>query len=102
MNNEKRYESIQAIGYTLCKKDHGLVLKNTTIKDLGNSINLLNESMLCNNQQLSPSNIYVTGDLTCLSILLGKEYSSPYWCIKCKSPSKNWKLSNHSMGDKCE
>ena len=55
--------------------------------------------MSFNNQQLSPSNIYITDDLACLVILLGKEHSSPHWCVKCRSPSKHWKLSNHSMGD---
>ena len=55
--------------------------------------------MSFNNQQLSPSNIYVTGDLVFLVILLGKKHSSPHWCMKCMSPSKHWKLSNHSMGD---
>ena len=100
MNNEKRYESIQPVGYILCKKDNGLILKNTIIKELGDSIKLLNESISFNNQQLSPSNIYVTGDLAFLVILLGKEHSSPHWCIKYKSPSKHWKLSNHFMGDK--
>ena len=55
--------------------------------------------MAFNNQQLSPSNIYVTGDLACLVILLGKEHSSPHWYIKYKSPSKYCKLSNHSMGN---
>ena len=65
------------MGYILCKKDNGIVLKNTMIKDLGDSINSLNESMSFNNQQLSSSNIYVTGDLAFLVILLGKEHSSP-------------------------
>ena len=41
----------------------------------------------------------MTGDLAFLVILLGKENSSPHWCIKYKSPSKYLKLSNHSMGD---
>ena len=72
MNNKKRHESIQLVGYIICKKDNGLILKNTIIKDLGDSINLLNESMLFNNQQLSPCNIYVTSDLAFLVILLGK------------------------------
>ena len=63
MNNEKRYESIQPVGYKLCKKDNGLILKNIMLKDLGDSINLLNESMSFNNQQLSPSNIHVTSHL---------------------------------------
>ena len=80
-----------SVGYVLCKKDNGIILKKR------DSVNLLNESMTFNNQHLSPSNIYVTGDIACLVILLGKEYSSPPWCIKCKSPSKNWKLSDHSM-----
>ena len=55
--------------------------------------------MSFNNQQLFPSNIYVTGDLVFLVILLGKEHSSPHWCINGKSRSKYWKLSKHSMGD---
>ena len=55
--------------------------------------------MTFNNHQLSSSNIYVIGDLASLIILLGKEHASPHWCIKCKSPSKDWKLSNHTMGD---
>ena len=82
MNNEKRHESIQPKGYILCQKDQGIILKNTIIKDLGESINLLNESMSFNNQQLSSSNIHVTGDLVFLVILLGKEHLSSHWCIK--------------------
>ena len=63
MNNEKRHESIQPVGYILCKKDNGLILINTINQDICDSIKLLNESMLFNNQQLFLSNIYVTGDL---------------------------------------
>ena len=99
MNNSNRHESIQPVGYILCKKDNGIILKNIIIKYFGNSINVLNESMLFNNQQLFSSNIYVTGDLAFLVILLGKEHSSPHWYIRYKLPSKDWKLSNHSMGD---
>ena len=99
MNNGTRHESIQPVGCILCKKDNGVILKNTIIKVLGDSIKLLNESMSFNNQQLSSSNIYITGDLVFLVILLGKEYASPHWCIKWKSPSKDWKLSNHLTGD---
>ena len=84
--------------YNIYKKDNGLILKKTIIKYLEYSINLLNESMPFNNQQLFPSNTCVTDDLAFLVILLEKEDSSPHWCIKCKSPSKHCKLSNHSMG----
>ena len=72
INNGNIHESIQSVGYILYKKDNGIILKNTIIEDLGNSIKLLNESMIFNNQQLSSSNIYVTGVLACLVILLGK------------------------------
>ena len=40
MNNEKRHERIRPVGYILCKKDNRLILKNTIIKELGDSINL--------------------------------------------------------------
>ena len=81
-NNEKRHESIQPVGYILCKKDNGLILKNAIINELGDLINLLNESLSFNNQQLSPSNIYLTCDLAFLVILLGTEYVSPHWYMK--------------------
>ena len=55
--------------------------------------------MTFNSQYLSPSNMYVTCDLEFLVILLGKEHSSPHWYIKCKSSSKYWNLSDHSMGN---
>ena len=77
MNDDTRHESNQPVGYILCKKDNGIILENTIIKDLVDSINSLNESMTFNNQQLFSSNIYVTGDLAFLVILLGKEHSSP-------------------------
>ena len=99
MKDDTRHESIQPVGYILCKKDNGVILKKTIIKDLGDSINSLNEEMIFNNQQLSSSNIYVTGDLVFLVTLLGKEHSSPHWCIKCQSTSKDLKLSNHTISD---
>ena len=47
MNNLKRYESIQPVGCILYKKDNGIILKNTTIKNHGESNNLLkNEAMI--------------------------------------------------------
>ena len=74
-------------------------IENIIIKDLSDSINSLKEEMSFNNQQLSSSNIYVTGDLAFLVILLGKEHSSLHWYIKCQSTSKHWKVSNHTIGD---
>ena len=71
INNERWRESIQPVNYILCKKDNGIILKSTIIKDLGDSINLLNESMSFNNKKICPSNICVTDDLAFLVILLG-------------------------------
>ena len=50
-NNGNIHESIQPVGYILCKKDNGIMLKNTIINDLGDSINSLNEAMSFNNQK---------------------------------------------------
>ena len=50
MNNGDRHENIQPMGYILYMKYNGIILKNTIIKDLGDSIKLLNESMSFNNQ----------------------------------------------------
>ena len=50
MNNGNRHESIQPMDYILCKKDNGIILKNVIIKDIGDSINSLNESMSFNNK----------------------------------------------------
>ena len=56
MNNGKRHENIQPVGYIL--------LKNISlIKNLRDSINLLNQSMTFNKQHIPPSNIYVIDDL---------------------------------------
>ena len=100
MKDDTRHESIQPVGYILCKKDNGTILKNTIIKDLGDLIKSLKEEISFNNQQLSSSNICVAGDLAYLVILLGKEHSSTHCRIKCKSPSQDWKSSNHTMGNK--
>ena len=66
MNNGKIYESIQPVGCILWKKDNGIILKRAIIKDLGDSNNLLKESMIFNNQHISLADMYVTGDLTFL------------------------------------
>ena len=50
MNTSKRHESIQPVVYISCKKDKDIILKNTIIKNFGDSIHLLNESMIFKNQ----------------------------------------------------
>ena len=83
-----RHESIQPVSYILYKKDNGIILKNTIIKDLEESINSLHESMTFNNQQLSSSTIYLTGDLAFLVILLEKEHSSPIGVLNASQLQK--------------
>ena len=95
LNDDTRHESIQPAGYTLYKKDNGIILKNIIIKDLGDSINYLNEPMSFNNQQLSSSTIYVNGDLAFVSNFIRKRTFISNWFIKCQ------KLSNHTIGHEC-
>ena len=49
--------------------------------------------------QVSIDNICVTGDLTFLVILLGKEFSSPKRCFKCKLHLKVWLEHGHKIGE---
>ena len=41
INSGKRHESIQTVGYILCKKDNDIILSNSIIKDLGDFNNLI-------------------------------------------------------------
>ena len=51
------------------------------------------------NHQISVDNLYVTGDLEFLVILLGKEFSSPKWCFKYKLNLKIWLEHEHKIGE---
>ena len=37
-----------------------------------------------NHQSIPKIYVYLIGDLVCLVVLLGKEHSSNFWCLKCK------------------
>ena len=52
MNTGKNHASIQPVGYILYKKYNDIILKNTNIKDFGDSANLLIKSMIFNNQHI--------------------------------------------------
>ena len=77
MNSNKSRKYIEPIGNIVFKKNNDIILKNTIIKDLEDSIKLLKESMIFNNQYISLSTVYVRGYLH-LVIVLGKEYSSSH------------------------
>ena len=57
------------------------------------------ETISIDNHQLSIDNFYVTGDLTFLIILLGKEFSSPKWCFKSKLNPKVWLEHGYRIGE---
>ena len=86
----KSYLHISNAAYILCKRNNGLIFKNTIIKTLHDSFKLVLLSKTFNNQQLSITNIYVTSDLAFLVILLSKEYASPKWCIQLRLRPKVW------------
>ena len=83
MKSEKNAEGESSIAYILCKKDNGDILKNTIIDKLQDSFKLILDPVTIDNYQVYINNLYVTSDLTCLVILLGKAFSSPKWCFKC-------------------
>ena len=51
------------------------------------------------NHQVSINYIYVTSDLVFSVILLGKEFSSPKRCFKCKLHPKIWLERGHKIGE---
>ena len=63
--------------YILCKKDNGLMLKNTVIEKINDSFKLMLVSMTFNNKRLHITNIYITDDRVFLEIILGKEHVFP-------------------------
>ena len=59
------------------------------------------EIISIDNHQLSIDNLYATGYLTFLVILLGKEFSTPKWCFKCKFNLKVWLEHERKIGQDC-
>ena len=80
----KNIERESSVTYILCKKDNDDILKNTIIDKLQDSFMLMLDPITTENHHVSIDNLYVTGDLASLVILLGKEFLSPKWCFKCK------------------
>ena len=73
---------IQVVLPTLHAKKHNEdILQNTIIDKLQESFVLMLEHMTLDNQQVSISNIYITGDLVFFVIILDKELFSPKWCF---------------------
>ena len=88
MKSSNFFERESSVAYFLCKKNNGEILKNTIIHKLQDSLKLILEIISIDNHQVSIDNLYVTGDLVFLVILLGKVFSSPKGCFKCKLYSK--------------
>ena len=81
MKSETIVENTSSVTYITCKKHNGDILQNTIIDKLQGSFVLMLEHMTLDNQQVSISNIYITGDLVFFVIILDKELFSPKWCF---------------------
>ena len=57
------------------------------------------KTILIDKHQVSIDNLYVTGDLVFLVILLGKVFSSPKWCYKIKLHPKIQLEHGHKIGE---
>ena len=60
---------------------------------------LILEAIIIDNHQVSIDNLNMTGDLAFLVIFLGKRFSSPKWCFKCKLHQKIWIEHEHIIGE---
>ena len=72
MKSFKNVERESSVAYILCEKNKGHILRNTKINELQDSFKLMLKTILIDNRQVSIDNLYVTGDLAFLVILLGK------------------------------
>ena len=81
MKSSKNVERESSVVYILYKKDNGDIFKNTIIDKFQDLFKLILETLSINNHQLSIDNLYVTGDIAFLVILLGKAFFSPKWCM---------------------
>ena len=99
IKSAKNVERESSVVYILCKQDNGDILKNTIVNKLQDLFKLMIETISIDNHQLSIDNLYVTGDLAFLVILLGKEFSSPKWCFKCKVNPKIWLEHEYKIGE---
>ena len=74
MKSSKNIERESSVAYILWKKDNGDILNNIIIDKLQESFEIMLETVSIDNHQLSIDNLYVTGDLVFLVVLLGKEF----------------------------
>ena len=79
--------------------NNGDIFKNIIIDKLQDAFKLMLDPITIDNHHGSIDMLYVTGDLDFLVILLGKEFSSPKWCFKCKLHPKVWLEYGHKIGE---
>ena len=80
------------------RKKNKDILKNTIIYKLQELSMSMLEPMAFDNQHVSVSNIYVTGNLTFSVILLSKKNASPKQCFKYKLHPKLWLDHRYKIG----
>ena len=99
MKSEKNVERTSSVAYILYKEDNGDTLKYTIIDQIQEPFKFMLDPIKIDSHQVYIDHIYVTGDLAFWVILLGKEFSSPKWCFKCKLHPKVLLEHGHKIGE---
>ena len=120
MRGGRYFDSIYPLADVLCKKDSGIILKNTILPEIDDGINAVADGILhfyleggqwqCT---LDPSTLedvsvvehlvrpcsYLCGDLAFLCMLLGKEGYEKDWCYLCRLFTTMWQGVDHDRGE---
>ena len=106
--------SRRRVAHIDCKKDTGVVIKNTIndkLRDglkliVGCSLSIKSNAFTIHPQSSAqttcarsiPVSVFVTGDLAFYATVLGKEGSSPSWCYLCNLSAAEWKEDRAAQG----
>ena len=112
---------IYALADVSCKKDNGVVLKNTIMEAMTAGVNKVEDSALkftyhegskmkwkvelvkkeeleLGSNGVKPVTAFLSGDLAFLFLILGRENFSGHWCYICMLQKKDWQSFGHSCG----
>ena len=98
LKNGEVLERQSTIGYILCKKDTGTILKNIILDGIGEGFKKIGQEgfTIVSNKgkatMIPVSLLYVTGDLTLQIILMRNDYSSGHLCIIFRLHPNVWKV----------
>ena len=121
LTNGKKICRVYPLGDISCRKDNGIILKNTIIPSLSVGINQVEECSLkfefdqttekwkclsddeylkyaIVNFQVKPI-VFLTGDIAFLNLILGKEDFNGDWCYLCDLYKSKWQSKCHEDGN---